>query len=144
MTNLDENGKEINVNITTPNHHQIKRLIKDNDNYKGTVKAAHEAIKASNHQFLNQTSRYGSTPPWKNTFINFQPQKESPQFIPEKDRLVGNSQTRTSYQWDDKFKRESYSQGRVRNIQTHNNFFHKKIIDYEDKLALKETSKLQK
>jgi hypothetical protein len=111
--------------------------------YKGVVKDAHQAVLPQTHQNLKCTSRHGATPAWKNTFLNFQPDKTSPQFMGEPQRLVANSQTRTSYQWEQKAREHGYSMGRVGQIRTHNNFFQQKIQDNETNLCRKEDLKLQ-
>lgn len=144
MTNNDPFGEEIHRNIMEPNHAQIKRLNRDQKFYKGVVKDAHESVKPGSHQNLKGGSRHGCAPAWKNTFLNFQPDKTGPQFMSEAKRLVANSQTRTSYQWDDKARANGYSRGRENQIRTHNNFFNQKIENKELSLAKKEDVKLQK
>lgn len=144
ITNVDPFGKIIHTNIMQPNHEQIKRLRRDKMFYKGTVKAANDAVNPTLHTHLNTTSRYCSTPPWNNTFLNFQANKCSPQYIGEEDRLVANSQTRTSYQWDERTRRTGYDFARADKIRTHNNFFKTKIMDDENESNMKNDRKLQK
>ena len=112
--------------------------------YKDYVKNAIDEKKPELNHKLNSSSRWGSTPPWKNTFLNFQPSVTSPQFMGENDRLVANSKTRTSYQWAEKAQDKKYSDGRSNRIRTHTDSFRHKIENDAKEMDRKEDIKLKK
>ena len=135
MTNEGPNGELINYNIMQPGLPQVKMLINGTDKNKGTVKAAYDSVRPEKFQTVNVNTRYGSTPAFKNTFVNYQPPKTSQMHINEKDRLTRDIRARTAYQVEHKTKENFYQANRIERIRSRNNFITQKIAN-DNKLFL--------
>lgn len=143
MANEGPNGELINHNIMQPGMSQVKKLMKENERYRGTVKAAHDAIRPEKFQQYNINTRYGSTPGFKNTFLTFQPPKTSPMFLDEKHRLSRDVRARTAYQIEQKTKDNFYSANRENRIRSRNNFISTKIASDNKSFERKDDAKLK-
>eukprot|EP01015_Nassula_variabilis_P008490 TRINITY_DN16743_c0_g1_i2.p2 TRINITY_DN16743_c0_g1~~TRINITY_DN16743_c0_g1_i2.p2 ORF type:complete len:128 (+),score=41.14 TRINITY_DN16743_c0_g1_i2:2-385(+) len=90
-----------------------------------------EQLRPSREITVKQATRYGSTPAWKNTFTNIQPQQVSAMYMDEKERFQKDPLARIAFQKEEKAKKQTFNDNKLKTMQMHNNFFASKISEQE-------------
>lgn len=92
---------------------------------------------------VERKTRYGATPAWANTFINFQPASDSPMFLPEELRFDRDELARIRFQKEEKARKLMNEALRVESIKTQTNFYNFKHQQEEMLKEIRERNKLK-
>ena len=93
---------------------------------------------------MPRSTRFGASPPWKNTFLLLQSPSNSPMFLDESGRFTKDPLARTRFQIEEKTKRMMTDMARISAISTHSAFYQKKLENDDAQRELREQNKLNK
>jgi len=126
VTQQDENGKATVLPYVVPSKQIHERIVSEIPETKKKVADLMKPYEAVPYD-LRSSTRYGSSPQWKNTFLTFQSACNTPQYISENERLSRNPSMNTFFQTEEREKKKVAEVSRVQAKKTHQDFFSKKI-----------------
>eukprot|EP01015_Nassula_variabilis_P028107 TRINITY_DN5838_c0_g1_i8.p1 TRINITY_DN5838_c0_g1~~TRINITY_DN5838_c0_g1_i8.p1 ORF type:complete len:145 (+),score=5.80 TRINITY_DN5838_c0_g1_i8:67-501(+) len=100
---------------------------------KKRYEAIIESFKPDKTIELKAATRYSSSPPWKNTFVNLQPERTSAMYMSERDRFTKDPLSRIQFQKEEKCKLDSINNGRLSHIKMSNSLLFQRIQESEQK-----------
>jgi len=144
MANTNEDGstsEKTALGFNKPDFDQEKMSVAWVRKIIEKTKKSFEA--SPNIENLKRVTRRGSNPPWKNTFLNFQPDSNTSMFVTEKERLNKHHLASTSFQLEEKERQKVVHEKKLENLRAKQDAFRAKldhqasVLDQKDKDMLK-------
>jgi len=141
MAQQDEQGQATVLPYVVPSkkiHEKVAQGVADTKKKVDELKKSYEPLPYD----LKPSTRYGSSPNWKNTFLSFQPASNTQMFVSENERFNRHPGMRTLFQVEERERKNAAIASRIETIKTHTDFFNSKTKFETELLNLRDKTKL--